>query len=347
MVLGRAACAEQRRDRARSRVRGSARRRTRAACRGGPCAERVQRAPRRARASTRPGPAPSLQQVRSAANWWQLHEPPPQTALWPPLPPEQRARPGSTRHRARLTGYVADAFFNRGGRDFESIGLGWLEPRASALEALPLPAGVDSEAVRSAIRVLGLAGPLSPAGWAEDSRHPGRRCASYVDRARRRSTASTPRSCCGELEAGAGGVAASSTRLGTAARAAFRVALAESRRPAALALRALRPRAPASLSAASARPRLQLDEHLDEVVTRAATSTTTTSGSRASPAPAARRGADRPDEAALRAARAAALASRAPCSSRRGERAHRRDRRPQRHHDDGGRRRHRRRCARW
>lgn len=126
------------------------------------------------------GPAPTARDVASPHDWWQLHEPPTQQTppSWMPLPVEQRAR-GLGFTRAYLDRNLADAFFNRGGRDFESIGLGWLEPRHPKLDALSLPTGVDGEAVRSAIRVLGLAARI-PGGWAQDAGGPGRALRQYV-----------------------------------------------------------------------------------------------------------------------------------------------------------------------
>ncbi len=126
------------------------------------------------------GPAPSAQQVAAPHNWWQVHEPPigEDPPLWRALSVEQRSR-GLGLTREFLDQHLADAFFNRGGRDFESIGLGWLEPRRPQLGALSLPGGVDAEAVRSALRILGLSARI-PGGWAEESGTPGRALRQYA-----------------------------------------------------------------------------------------------------------------------------------------------------------------------
>lgn len=127
------------------------------------------------------GVAASAQEIASPKAWWQLHEPPIQEdpPLWTPLSVEQRSQ-GLAATREYLSRHLADAFFNRGGRDFESIGLGWLEPNEPRLRALGLPQGDDIEAVRSAIRVLGLAARI-PGGWAEHSGTAGLAMRHYAE----------------------------------------------------------------------------------------------------------------------------------------------------------------------
>ncbi|HKG38386.1 MAG TPA: DEAD/DEAH box helicase [Conexibacter sp.] len=127
------------------------------------------------------GPAPSARRVAGPARpWWQLHDPPRQDEppLWIALPVEQRQQ-GLALTRAYLDQQLADAFFNRGGRDFESIGLGWLEPRQLDVGRLDLPEQAAEQMVRSAIRVLGLAARV-PGGWGEHSGSPGRALRQYT-----------------------------------------------------------------------------------------------------------------------------------------------------------------------
>ncbi|MGH7717300.1 MAG: DEAD/DEAH box helicase, partial [Gemmatimonadaceae bacterium] len=71
------------------------------------------------------GPEKSMETWR-AHPWWQLYPPPDND--WTPLDAEDRTV-GEEQRRERLERHVAEALFNRGGRDFESIGLGWMEPR--------------------------------------------------------------------------------------------------------------------------------------------------------------------------------------------------------------------------
>jgi len=122
------------------------------------------------------GPLPSGAGVAGRHPWRALHDPP--NGEWAPLAVEQRGA-GAAATEALLDGYLADALFNRGGRDFESIGLGWLEPRHPKTGTLPLPAPAAAEVVRSAIRILGLAA-RRPGGWAADAKNPGRDFNRYL-----------------------------------------------------------------------------------------------------------------------------------------------------------------------
>lgn len=101
------------------------------------------------------GPQASGRAVGGGRPWWQLHPSP--HGEWKRMPPDIRSA-GLEESRRLLDRHLSDAFFNRGGRDFESIGLGWLEPVAPALSPLPLSQEAALDAIRSAIRVLGLAG---------------------------------------------------------------------------------------------------------------------------------------------------------------------------------------------
>jgi DEAD/DEAH box helicase domain-containing protein len=123
------------------------------------------------------GPQPSGQTVAGRHNWWELFEAP--SGEWARLDPAVRGH-GLEEARAMLDQHLAEAFFNRGGRDFESIGLGWLEPSAPRTGALP--GGDESrrlEVLRSAIRVLGLAARY-PGGWGALSGTPGRAMRAFA-----------------------------------------------------------------------------------------------------------------------------------------------------------------------
>jgi DEAD/DEAH box helicase domain-containing protein len=107
------------------------------------------------------GPGASVQRVAQDP-WWRYY-PPPHGDDWEPLPINQQDR-GQEIGRSHLSSHTADALFNRGGRDYESIGLGWIEPTKLALRHVPLPDEKATEVLRSVVRVLGLAGryPGSP-----------------------------------------------------------------------------------------------------------------------------------------------------------------------------------------
>jgi len=122
------------------------------------------------------GPLPSGTLVAGNRPWNELHEPP--DTEWTPLPLAQRGQ-GLQNTNDLLDHDVADALFNRGGRDFESIGLGWLAPRAPKPAGITLPGDGPEEALRSAVRILGIAG-RRPGGRAADAGNPGRAFNLYV-----------------------------------------------------------------------------------------------------------------------------------------------------------------------
>lgn len=87
--------------------------------------------------------------------WYRYYEPP-VTGAWLALSAGERRR-GQDEAFFLLERHAADALFNRGGRDYESIGLGWLEPTQLRTTGLPLDATKARELVLSSIRIMGLA----------------------------------------------------------------------------------------------------------------------------------------------------------------------------------------------
>ena len=94
--------------------------------------------------------------------WWRLYDPPGNE--WDPLPAELRAN-GEARAREALERHLADGIFNRGGRDYESIGLGYLTPRDLKPGGISLPGAAPDEFTLSAIRILGLSDRHPFARW--------------------------------------------------------------------------------------------------------------------------------------------------------------------------------------
>lgn len=115
------------------------------------------------------GPEPSAAEIAAPDDWWRLHDPP--RSEWEPLRADLRAR-GLKETRHRLDCHLLDAMFDRGARDFESIGIGWLEPLQPSLQPLELPSNAALEVVRSSIRMLGMSA-RRPGAWAADSGSPG------------------------------------------------------------------------------------------------------------------------------------------------------------------------------
>ena len=102
------------------------------------------------------------------ADWWEAYPPPAtQPNAW--LSRGSNAARHNQVQRVRtgpLTESLYSALFDFTGRDFESIGLGWIEPvDLDPIPRLGLPGSGGEEVVRSAIRILGLAGNYPGSRW--------------------------------------------------------------------------------------------------------------------------------------------------------------------------------------
>ena len=82
------------------------------------------------------GPGPSMRTVPgSAAPWFQAY-PPPRPGAWNPLPGAVLAN-AQNAFSSSLNVQLAEALFDRAGRDVESVGLGWIEPRDADVTQAP------------------------------------------------------------------------------------------------------------------------------------------------------------------------------------------------------------------
>jgi DEAD/DEAH box helicase domain-containing protein len=103
------------------------------------------------------GPEASHQDYRGFNDvfpWWQIHDPPKGSA-WSKAHVED-VQDNLVMSRHRLQAYMFEAIFSGVGRDFESTGIGYLEPKT---ELSPIPScsvELTRELARSAIRILGL-----------------------------------------------------------------------------------------------------------------------------------------------------------------------------------------------
>lgn len=125
------------------------------------------------------GPKPSASLASTGFPWWEAFEPP--DGEWSPRSAGERVAPAQ-RLRGMLNEYVAEGIFNRGGRDYESLGLGWIEARIS--NATGLPAGEESdqrEILRSSVRVLGISGRY-PGGSSAGESSPGDQLKRFLSR---------------------------------------------------------------------------------------------------------------------------------------------------------------------
>lgn len=106
------------------------------------------------------GPRASLQTFNGVP-WWRLYDPP-SPGYWESVNAEV-ADAGRQRALRFLAEYVADAVFDRAGRDAESLGLGWVAPTTVDYTRLTmLEESVAREVVLSVIRILGVAGLRPP-----------------------------------------------------------------------------------------------------------------------------------------------------------------------------------------
>ena len=100
------------------------------------------------------GPDASFRIIEgTTAPWYRAWEPP-ESGMWAPLSADL-AKQERQRQIEHLAGRVADAAFDRAGRDVESIGLAIVEPVSAVLSGWPLDEAVAREALRSVIRILG------------------------------------------------------------------------------------------------------------------------------------------------------------------------------------------------
>ena len=100
------------------------------------------------------GPRPSRSSW-GGEDWWRLFTPPDGRA-WLPLDDETRTL-GGDQYRKHLAMEIAQAIFDRAGRDFEAIGLGVVFPRVEDADLPGLSQSISSEVLASAVRILGLA----------------------------------------------------------------------------------------------------------------------------------------------------------------------------------------------
>lgn len=132
------------------------------------------------------GPDASARQliVDRTLGWEHVYAPPVPGA-WEQLPPEVRGN-DLHRHREMLAANLAEAAFDRAGRDAESIGLGWVDARVS-VAGWPLAEHTSREVVRSVLRILGI-NRRFPGGsqWANSGAGTPRAVREYVEAVARR-----------------------------------------------------------------------------------------------------------------------------------------------------------------
>jgi DEAD/DEAH box helicase domain-containing protein len=134
------------------------------------------------------GPAASVQRP-DGHHWWLFYDPP-TAGLWQPLPLQAKKK-GQEFAREHLTAYSAIALFNRGGRDYESIGLGWLEPKTPRFDRIGAAPDKARELALSAIRIVGIAQRFPGSSYRGEATMP-RPLKQYIARVAERWGSSPP-----------------------------------------------------------------------------------------------------------------------------------------------------------
>lgn len=98
------------------------------------------------------GPEVSLKEDNGVP-WWRFYEPP-QTGSWKMIDPRLAAE-GRSAARRYLSAHVANSIFDRGGRDVESIGAGYITLSGGISGPTSIPADKREEVINNTLRILG------------------------------------------------------------------------------------------------------------------------------------------------------------------------------------------------
>lgn len=126
------------------------------------------------------GPGPSLSRTADGSPWYQAY-PAPHPGAWSTLPGAQMAT-AQTAFSTALNVSLAEAVFDRAGRDIESVGLGWIEPWNCDLARAPADPQTAHQILRSCIRLLGTARKYAGAEYASPQDTPPAVVTRYLRR---------------------------------------------------------------------------------------------------------------------------------------------------------------------
>jgi DEAD/DEAH box helicase domain-containing protein len=122
------------------------------------------------------GSRASLMKI-DGADWFQFFEPPTQR-LWKQV--NDPSGHGLRKLRDEHVQVLADAVFDRAGRDFESIGMGYLQAKVMPKYPTSLTQEQASEVISSSLRILGLMHLWPGARWAVESSECPSRLKNYL-----------------------------------------------------------------------------------------------------------------------------------------------------------------------
>lgn len=126
------------------------------------------------------GSGPSMSRDPSGAPWYQAYQPP-YPGAWPVLPGTAMGKALMTFSNA-LNVHMAEALFDRAGRDIESVGLGWIEPRDPDIANAPADETTSMEILRSCVRLLGVGGHYVGSEYDTPTTRPRRDITHYLER---------------------------------------------------------------------------------------------------------------------------------------------------------------------
>ena len=126
------------------------------------------------------GAGPSMSRTPDGSPWYQAF-PPPRPGAWVTLPGAAMAS-AQTSFSSSLNIHMAEALFDRAGRDVESVGLGWIEPRDLDTGGAPADTDTAREILRSCVRLLGTGRHYAGAEYAKPSDTPRAVITRYLAR---------------------------------------------------------------------------------------------------------------------------------------------------------------------
>jgi DEAD/DEAH box helicase domain-containing protein len=133
------------------------------------------------------GPGPSMSQTPDHSPWYRAYQPP-RPGAWMPLPGAAMAT-AVTAFSASLSVNLAEALFDRAGRDIESVGLGWVEPRDLDTGGAPVDPETAREILRSCVRLLGIGRHYAGAEYARPTDRPRAAVKRYLEKVARHRSA--------------------------------------------------------------------------------------------------------------------------------------------------------------
>ncbi len=116
------------------------------------------------------GPQQSVQELDHSGEspWWYAYPPPDPDRPWNTGLATSERSDARKFHLDRLLNQLTAGIFSRGGRDYESLGLGVIAASRPDVTPIPLPEGLAGQVLKSSIRIMGQAGRFPGAQWSSE-----------------------------------------------------------------------------------------------------------------------------------------------------------------------------------